>query len=141
MVQSSNFDNGFGFVIVSKKKVIMIKLQNIFYLTGGRLYLDYLLPTNPRSRTAVFRQFCRWIGVTDLYRMVGDRRIVLAVWLTLVHSLLSVWMTWLALAHEMFDHGDMTAWWVLVMLYVNVYPMWVQVYVALMYRRYKRIKS
>lgn len=39
-------------------------LKWVFILTGGKLFMDYILPFNESSKVALWRNMCRFLGIS-----------------------------------------------------------------------------
>ena len=106
-------------------------LEKVFTYTGARFYMDWLLPTNPKSYNPII---CRWArGKHWTFRTLQSvhsgrdarKRLYMAYFWALLHLMLGIAMQ-LFVPH---------LW--LLNLYANVYPIIVQLYIG--YRCWVRI--
>jgi len=97
-------------------------LNFLFIITLGKFFFQWILPTNPSSRTPLWRVFSKTAGLnspvkigTLKYKLIGVKG------LFIIHMLLAV------LFYFVFDDMKIS----LSNILANFYPMWVQVYIGL----------
>lgn len=96
-------------------------LEFLFVITGGKFYFKYILITNPSSRNPINRWFCKTIGLDHSYKYLSNRIFAGRVMFVL-HFILAI----------IYGFNDKPSISIFVNVLVNIYPMWVQVYI--MYR-------
>jgi|SRR5579859_7899630 len=94
-------------------------LDLIFYAIGGKVFMDYILPLNARSKVAIWRNFTRFCGVTYGIEKGVANRMYTAIFFAFF---LFGYNYYLIKKYETFDFINIIGY---------VYPIIVQIYVGL----------
>lgn len=105
-------------------------ITTIFYLLGGRFYMDWILITNDKSKNLFLRKFWEYMGV-EYFKNVGNR-FMLSIMLFTIHFVYNGFFVWAHITHGV-DWVN-----IVINLLVNVYPMLVQIYIG--FRCYRVIQ-
>ena len=104
-------------------------LKLLFVITGGELYFKYILPTNPSSRNPINRWLCKRVGIDwSVSRKTAYQRLYSAYLLIILHGIMFILTKLLSTTNS-----------TLINVLVNLYPVWVNVYIG--YRCYSIEKT